>query len=277
MLREFACYVATNAPEVVCVADLRATTSRPTSSIWPPAPRARGGMLTKTGLAEHSARCAPVGTGWRSGTVTTSRAACSFPPATLPLRDAPLPRFLDDDAFTKLLQAGRADCDPFVRLAVEVLARTGMRKGEFLDLTVDSVVQIEAAYWLHVPLGKLRSDRYITLHPQLKELLDEWLANRPTSLRTPYLFVEHGQRIRQNRVDRTVAKAAQTAGIGHVNPHRLRHTLATQAINRGVSLEAIAALLGHRSMRMTMGVCPHREPHRRRRVLFGLRKGRGCP
>ncbi len=32
----------------------------------------------------------------------------------------------------------------------------------------------------------------------------------------------------------------------------LRHTLATQAINRGMRLEAIAALLGHRSMEMTL-------------------------
>jgi hypothetical protein len=113
-------------------------------------------------------------------------------------------------------------------------------------------VQIGAAYWLHVPLGKLRTDRYIPLHPQLKDLLDAWLAGRPASLRTPYLFTEHGQRIGQTRVDRAVAKAARAAGIGHVSPHRLRHTLATQAINRGMSLEAIAALLGHRSMRMTM-------------------------
>jgi len=30
-------------------------------------------------------------------------------------------------------------------------------------------------------------------------------------------------------VDRAVAKAARTAGIGHVTPHQLRHTLATQA------------------------------------------------
>jgi site-specific recombinase XerD len=35
---------------------------------------------------------------------------------------------------------------------------------------------------------------------------------------------------------------ATAAGIGHVHPHQLRHTLATQAINRGMSLEAIAAL-----------------------------------
>jgi integrase len=99
---------------------------------------------------------------------------------------------------------------------------------------------------------QLRTDRYIPLHPQLKDLLDAWLAGRPASLRTPWLFTEHGQRIGAGRVDRAVAKAASAAGIGHVSPHRLRHTLATQAINRGMSLEAIAALLGHRSMRMTM-------------------------
>ncbi len=37
-----------------------------------------------------------------------------------------------------------------------------------------------------------------------------------------------------------------------MTPHQLRHTLATQAINRGMSLEAIAALLGHKTLAMTM-------------------------
>jgi len=114
-------------------------------------------------------------------------------------------------------------------------------------------VQIGAAYWLHVPLGKLRTDRYIPLHPQLKDLLDAWLATRPTSLRSRYLFVEHGQRIGEGRVDRAVAKVAKAAGIGRVSPHRLRHTLATQAINRGMTLEALAALLDHRSIQTTGG------------------------
>ena len=49
-----------------------------------------------------------------------------------------------------------------------------------------------------------------------------------------------------------MATIAKRAGIGHVHPHQLRHTLATQSINRGMSLEAIAALLGHRSMDMTL-------------------------
>src|SRR5579875_2750012 len=90
---------------------------------------------------------------------------------------------------TKLLQAARGDNDPFVRLTVEFLARTGMRKGEYLALTTDAVVQIGSAYWLHVPLGKLHTDRYIPLHPQLKELLDEWLATRPEGLRGRLIFV----------------------------------------------------------------------------------------
>jgi hypothetical protein len=51
---------------------------------------------------------------------------------------------------------------------------------------------------------------------------------------------------------RIVARIGHTAGIGTVHPHQLRHTLATQAINRGMRLEAIAALLGHRSLEMTL-------------------------
>jgi site-specific recombinase XerD len=172
--------------------------------------------------------------------------------ADFPIPDQPLPRFLDDAAATKLLVAARADPDPFVRLAVEFLARTGLRKGEFLDLRVDAVVQIGSAYWLRVPVGKLHTDRYIPLHPQLKALIDSWLAQRPEGLRSDLLFVERGRRLSVARVDRAVAKVARAAGIGHASPHQLRHTLATQAINRGMSLEAIAALLGHRSLRMTM-------------------------
>jgi integrase len=252
VLREFASWLAMNAAEVTCVADIRRRHIEAYKLHLAARPSARGGTLTKTSLAEHLGglrTCFQRLAEWDGDDVP---AAVLVFDGDLPLRDAPLPRFLDDGAFTKLLQAVRADRDPFVRLAVEFLARTGLRKGEFLDLTVDSVVQIGSAYWLHVPVGKLRSDRYIPLHPQLKELLDAWLAERPASLRTPYLFVEHGQRIGEGRVDRAVAKVARAAGIGPVSPHRLRHTLATQAINRGMSLEAIAALLGHRSMRMTM-------------------------
>jgi integrase/recombinase XerD len=172
--------------------------------------------------------------------------------ADLPIIDKPLPRFLDDAAATKLLRAARIEPDPFARLVVELLARTGMRKGELLALTTDAVVQIGSAYWLRIPLGKLHNDRYIPLHPELKALLDDHIARRPQSLRSNLLFVHRGRPISAGRVDRALAKVALAAGIGHVTAHQLRHTLATQAINRGMSLDAIAALLGHRTLAMTM-------------------------
>ena len=252
VLREFAGWLVAHAPEVTCVADLRRAHIEAYKLRLAARLSARGGSLSKTSRAEHIGclrSCFDRLSEW-GGDDAPARVLVFA--GDLPLRDYPLPRFLDDGAAAKLLVAARADPDPFTRLAVEFLARTGMRKGEFLDLTVDAVVQIGSSFWLHVPVGKLRSDRYIPLHPQLKELLDDWLAHRPKGLRSDYVFIERGRRITRGRVDLVVAKVARAAGIGHVTPHQLRHTLATQAINRGMSLEAIAALLGHRSMRMTM-------------------------
>ncbi len=169
-----------------------------------------------------------------------------------PIKDKPLPRFLDDAATAKFMAAARGLDDPFGRLAVEILARTGMRKGELLGLTVDAVVQIGSAHWLRVPIGKLHNDRYIPLHPQLKTMIDNWLTGRPDWQDSSLLFTDRGRPIPGTRVDHAVRQAAAEAGIGHVHPHQLRHTLATQAINRGMSLEAIAALLGHKTMTMTL-------------------------
>ena len=169
-----------------------------------------------------------------------------------PIRDKPLPRFLDDPSAAKLLQAARNLPEQFDRLAVELLARTGMRKGELLGLTIDAVVQIGSAFWLRTPVGKMHTDRYIPLHPSLKQMLDRWLAGRPDWQASDLLFTDRGRPIPPSRVDKAVQKAATAADLGHVHPHQLRHTLATQAINRGMSLEAIAALLGHRSLSMTM-------------------------
>jgi len=171
----------------------------------------------------------------------------------MPIRDRPLPRFLCDADASALLRAARTLPAEFDRLAVEVLARTGLRKGEFLGLTRDAITDIGSARWLRTPVGKLHTDRYIPLHPRVDELLTQWLSTHPAQPGSRNLmFTDRGRPIPGRRVDNAVQAAARTAGIGHVTPHQLRHTLATQAINNGMSLEAIAALLGHTSMSMTM-------------------------
>ena len=170
----------------------------------------------------------------------------------MPIRDRPLPRFLDDGKAAALLTAARNLPNLFDRVAVEVLARTGLRKGEFIGLTRDAITEIGDGRWLRTPVGKLHTDRYIPLHPRVEELLQQWLSANPPLPHSTLMFTDRGRPIPGRRVDLAVYAAAAAAGIGHVTPHQLRHTLATQAINNGMSLEAIAALLGHKSMSMTM-------------------------
>ena len=84
-------------------------------------------------------------------------------------------------------------------------------------------------------------------------MLDEWITDhRPAGLRSKRLLVETGRPISHQRVASALSRLSHQAGIGHVTPHQLRHTLATQAVNRGMSIDAIAALLGHKSLAMTM-------------------------
>jgi site-specific recombinase XerD len=45
------------------------------------------------------------------------------------------------------------------------------------------------------------------------------------------------------RIRRALDLAAAAAGLGHVHPHRLRHTYATSLVNGGMSLEALMAVL----------------------------------
>jgi len=251
-LREFACFLARRYPAIGSAAEVDRGHVEDYKRWLVERPAHHGGRLHR-----HTVRrrlnsvqlCFQRLIEW-GGTDAPARAPIF--PHDLPIKDDPLPRFLDDAAATKLLVAARADPDPLVRLIVEFLARTGMRKGELVNLTVDAVVQIGSAYWLRVPVGKLHNDRYIPLHPQLKELLGRWLATRPEDLRSKLMFIERGRPLSTARVDAAVDKVAQAAGLEGVSPHRLRHTLATQAINRGMSLEAIAALLGHRSLSMTL-------------------------
>jgi site-specific recombinase XerD len=177
-------------------------------------------------------------------------ARCPVFEADLPKVDDPLPKFLDDPSAARFMRAA-AELDPLRRLVVEMLARTGMRVSELCELRSDAVMIIGDAHWLRVPVGKLHHDRLIPLHPSLVDQLAAWRASvGPDD--SGLLITNHGRPLNRYSVNRIIKRVGQRAGIDGMHAHRLRHTLATQAINRGMSLEAIAALLGHRSMRMTL-------------------------
>ena len=168
----------------------------------------------------------------------------------VPAKDEPLPKALDDAAAARFMRAAAAEEDPRRQLVVELLARTGMRVGELCALRGDAMEQRGGQWWLRIPLGKLHTDRYVPLHPRLVELLTAWRKHHDDS-GTGLLVTNDGRALNRHVVTRMVRRVARAAGIGHVHPHQLRHTLATQAINRGMRLEAISQLLGHRTLEMT--------------------------
>ncbi len=169
-----------------------------------------------------------------------------------PALDEPLPKFLDDPTAAKFMAALAEDPNLRRRLMVELLARTGMRVGELSGLGDDALVRKGDGHRLLIPIGKLHNDRYVPLLPMLVDLIAEYRAVRGRSRSGHLLERDDGRPFDRRTVHRYVASVAKRAGVGHVHPHQLRHTLATQCINAGMSLEAIAALLGHRSMDMTL-------------------------
>ena len=98
-------------------------------------------------------------------------------------------------------------------LVVELLARTGMRAGELAGLDADAVVLIGAGHWLRIPLGKLRNDRYVPLHPELTELLAAWTAaNLEHIRRCKRLVADHRGPLDRHVICRIVRRVGRAAG-----------------------------------------------------------------
>src|SRR3954451_13731257 len=226
--------------------------SRTTSRGWRNGPdRTRQGCPPRP-WRTGSARCGCSSSGSMNGVGSRRRRGCRCSPATCPRQDHPLPKALDDAAAAQLLRAAQAQSRLLVRVTIEVLLRTGLRVSEFTALPADAVVQIGVAPWLHVPVGKLREDRYLPLYPHVVTLIADY-RNQHVPTGHPLLVPrENGRALDRHTVTRFITKAGAVAGLPHIHPHQLRHTLASQAINRGMSLEAIAAMLGHRSIDMTL-------------------------
>ena len=179
-----------------------------------------------------------------------------------PRKPRPLPRYLPVDADRRLTEALEA-CTSRLAADALLLARSvGLRIGELLDLELDCVHEIGGhGAWLKVLLGKLDTERMVPLDDETVALIDRITATRSTGRPLPhprtgaatqFLFTHHGRRLSQSAVRKELARSANTAGIGHVTPHQLRHTYATALVNAGVSLQALMTLLGHVSAEMSL-------------------------
>jgi len=183
-----------------------------------------------------------------------------FPPPDLYL---PKPLSPEDD---RLLEQQLCQTDDLHAHALRLLRATGMRIGECLRLQTDCLHHLspnpdQQDQWaLHVPLGKLHSERWVPADDHIRQILARILALRgaapgaePAAPSDWLLREPDGRRVSYQRMWQALARAAQRAGCSTpVRPHQMRHTFATQMLRAGVSLPALKELLGHRDIRMTM-------------------------
>jgi site-specific recombinase XerD len=138
-----------------------------------------------------------------------------------------------------------------------LIRHTGMRIGECTDLSRDCLRSTAPEQWaIHVPLGKLKTERMVPVDSFVCELVqrlaffrsldplpaDGWLLARPRSKEAL---------VRQLRD--YLHQVCHSLGLStRIVPHQLRHTYATEMLRAGVGFPVLMKLLGHTSPEMTM-------------------------
>ena len=153
--------------------------------------------------------------------------------------------------------------------ALRLMRATGIRIGECIALPIDCLQSVnEKQVALHVPLGKLHSERLVPVDDETVRIVAHMVelhTQTPMARRRRTALTGANQsqafllpRYRQPHywediLRDSLAEATRAAGCtGRVTPHRLRHSFATEMVRLGVSLPALMQMLGHKDVRMTL-------------------------
>ena len=137
---------------------------------------------------------------------------------------------------------------------VGLMLLQGLRSCEVLSLNHDDLILAEAQIRV---LGKGNKVRLLPLAPEAIELLDHYVRlERPVNCGSA-LFVSLKGRARGIRMTPEGLRSLfrhhrQTTGVTKANPHRFRHTFATDMIRAGISLPALMQLMGHAQIQTTL-------------------------
>jgi site-specific recombinase XerD len=132
-----------------------------------------------------------------------------------------------------------------------LVARLGLRSIEVARLEVGDVDWRAGRI---IVRGKGSREDGMPLPTDVGRALAEYLADvRPqTSLRSVFISCKAPRRgIRPDLVSDVTRRACDRAGLPRVGAHRLRHTLATEMLRRGVKLVDIGQVLRHRDLATT--------------------------
>ncbi len=130
-----------------------------------------------------------------------------------------------------------------------LLAHAGLRISEVRNLRVHDC-DLQAAR-LTVRAGKGNRDRVIPMSPCLVTTIQTYLAGREPCP-TNHLLVYRGVAVKGSLIPDRLKRWGLSAEIVPLTPHRLRHTLATFLVNRGMPIVSLQKFLGHQDINKTL-------------------------
>lgn len=149
------------------------------------------------------------------------------------------------------LEIMRDNCEDIRDLAIiDMLASTGMRVGEMVLLNREDINFAEREC---VVLGKGDKERPVYFDARTKLHLQGYLDSRTddnpalfVSLKAPY------NRLLIGGIEVRIRELGAKLGVKKPHPHKFRRTLATTAIDKGMPIEQVQQLLGHKRIDTTL-------------------------
>ena len=149
------------------------------------------------------------------------------------------------------LELMRDNCTETRDLAmIDMLASTGMRVGEMVLLNRTDINFNEREC---IVFGKGDKERIVYFDARTKIHLQNYIENRTdnnpalfVSLKAPY------NRLKISGIEVRLRNFGKQLGLHKVHPHKFRRTLATMAIDKGMPIEQLQQLLGHKRIDTTL-------------------------
>ena len=149
------------------------------------------------------------------------------------------------------LELLRDSCTELRDLAmIDMLASTGMRVGEMVLLNREDINFNEREC---VVFGKGDKERIVYFDARTKIHLQNYLQSRTDD--DPALFVSlqaPHNRMSIGGIEVRLRQMGKRLGLSKVHPHKFRRTLATMAIDKGMPIEQLQQLLGHKRIDTTL-------------------------
>lgn len=149
------------------------------------------------------------------------------------------------------LELMRDNCTELRDLAmIDMLASTGMRVGEMVLLNRNDIDFNEREC---IVFGKGSKERIVYFDARTKIHLQNYLKSRSDNNEALFVTLKlPHERLQIGGIETRLREFGKQLGLHKVHPHKFRRTLATMAIDKGMPIEQLQQLLGHRKIDTTL-------------------------